>query len=111
MPIRSYPSRSVPEAADGDALSPQWRAPRAPRWLAEPPAAPPGSRPESFGAWLFMQRDRGDEVDRLAAVARDDDDFPCFGTPAEVRSWLRGRGLKGEAGRLLDEAERCWRSL
>ncbi len=111
MLIRSDPSRGVPKTVDGDAPLPPWRAPRAPRWLAEPPAPPPSARPESFGAWLFMQRDRGDAVDRLAAMARDDENFLCFGTPAEVRSWLRGCGLKGEAGCLLDEAERCWRSL
>ncbi|WP_267382628.1 MULTISPECIES: hypothetical protein [unclassified Sphingomonas] len=64
----------------------------------------------AFGAWLMMQRDRGDWVDGIAEAARADRAFPRGGDVETVRKRLRDMGADGDAFAALDDAEMDWLS-
>lgn len=66
---------------------------------------------ESFGRWLIAQRDRGDWVDQLAEVARDDRSFPKDGDPEAVRAHLRAQQADGDTFQAVDDAESDWLSF
>lgn len=69
-----------------------------------------GEARQPFGAWLVMQRDRGDWIDGIAAVARADPAFPKSGDVEAVRRRMAERGADGDAFEALDDAELDWLS-
>ncbi|MCG7349307.1 YozE family protein [Sphingomonas sp. ACRSK] len=59
----------------------------------------------SFAAWLLMQRDRGDWIDRIAEQARADRAFPREGDADQVRAHLNKLQADGDAFAAIDDAE------
>lgn len=66
------------------------------------------ARGESFGRWLLLQRDRGDQVGRLANAARQDPSFPKDGSLYDAHRHLQKVQADEELFQALDDAEGDW---
>jgi len=63
---------------------------------------------EPFGTWLMAQKGRGDWIDGIAAVARQDPLFPKAGDFEAVRKRMEEKGADGDALEALESAEMHW---
>lgn len=68
-------------------------------------------RGETFGAWLLDRAGDGNNIGRLAAVAKGDRRFRSTSASDDLRMLLRADMADGDAFESVDEAETDWLTL